>query len=43
MNPSMKERVAVVTGGSKGIGIAVACRFASQAQERRSLAAVQPI
>lgn len=28
MNLSMKDRVAVVTGGSKGIGIAVARRFA---------------
>jgi NAD(P)-dependent dehydrogenase (short-subunit alcohol dehydrogenase family) len=28
MNLSMKDRVAVITGGSKGIGIAVACRFA---------------
>jgi len=28
MNITMKDRVAVVTGGSKGIGIAVARRFA---------------
>jgi 3-oxoacyl-[acyl-carrier protein] reductase len=28
MNLSMKDRVAVVTGGSKGIGVAVARRFA---------------
>ena len=28
MNVSMKDRVAIVTGGSKGIGIAVARRFA---------------
>src|SRR5215469_8199293 len=28
MNLSMKDRVAVVTGGSKGIGLAVARRFA---------------
>src|ERR1700759_5850795 len=28
MNVSMKDRVAVVTGGSKGIGLAVARRFA---------------
>ena len=28
MDVSMKDRVAVVTGGSKGIGIAVARRFA---------------
>jgi NAD(P)-dependent dehydrogenase (short-subunit alcohol dehydrogenase family) len=28
MNLLMKDRVAVVTGGSKGIGIAVARRFA---------------
>ena len=30
MNLSMKDRVAVVTGGSKGIGIAVARRFATK-------------
>src|SRR5260370_23977988 len=29
MNITMKDRVAVVTGGSKGIGIAVARRFAA--------------
>ena len=28
MQVTMKDRVAVVTGGSKGIGIAVARRFA---------------
>src|SRR3954465_14110183 len=28
MNVTMKDRVAVVTGGSKGIGLAVARRFA---------------
>jgi len=28
MNVTMKDRVAVVTGGSKGIGLAVAKRFA---------------
>src|SRR5271155_1767569 len=28
MNITMKDRVAVVTGGSKGIGLAVARRFA---------------
>ena len=28
MNITMKDRVAVITGGSKGIGIAVARRFA---------------
>jgi len=28
MNITMKDRVGVVTGGSKGIGIAVARRFA---------------
>ena len=28
MNLTMKDRVAVVTGGSKGIGVAVARRFA---------------
>src|SRR5215469_1293233 len=28
MNLSMKDRVAIVTGGSKGIGVAVARRFA---------------
>jgi len=28
MNVTMKDRVAIVTGGSKGIGLAVARRFA---------------
>jgi NAD(P)-dependent dehydrogenase (short-subunit alcohol dehydrogenase family) len=28
MNVTMKDRVAVITGGSKGIGLAVARRFA---------------
>jgi len=28
MNITMKDRVAIVTGGSKGIGVAVARRFA---------------
>src|SRR6185312_5507950 len=28
MNVTMKDRVAVITGGSKGIGVAVARRFA---------------
>ncbi|CAN7761698.1 SDR family NAD(P)-dependent oxidoreductase [Bradyrhizobium sp. LjRoot220] len=28
MNITMKDRIAVVTGGSKGIGLAVARRFA---------------
>ncbi len=38
MNLSMKDRVAVVTGGSKGIGIAVARRFAESGAEVAILA-----
>ena len=38
MNLSMKDRVAVVTGGSKGIGIAVARRFAESAAKVAILA-----
>ena len=39
MNITMKDRVAVVTGGSKGIGIAVArqiCRVRRQGRDRRA-------
>ncbi len=38
MNLSMKDRVAVVTGGSKGIGIAVARRFAESGAQVAILA-----
>jgi 3-oxoacyl-[acyl-carrier protein] reductase len=38
MNISMKDRVAVVTGGSKGIGIAVARRFAESGAQVAILA-----
>ena len=33
MQITMKDRVAVVTGGSKGIGVAVARRFAEFGRE----------
>jgi 3-oxoacyl-[acyl-carrier protein] reductase len=38
MNISMKDRVAVITGGSKGIGIAVARRFAESGAQVAILA-----
>ena len=38
MNVTMKDRVAVVTGGSKGIGIAVARRFAESGARVASVA-----
>ena len=34
MDMNMKDRVAIVTGGSKGIGLAVARRFADRRQGR---------
>jgi hypothetical protein len=43
MNLSMKDRVAVVTGGSKGIGIAVARRFAESGPGSRSSRAARRI
>ena len=36
MNVSMKDRVAVITGGSKGIGLACARRFARIRPRSRS-------
>ena len=38
MNVTMKDRVAVVTGGSKGIGLAVARRFAESGAKVAMLA-----